>query len=156
MGFLEVEMYQRIHFAITPWIKLFWCSLTSAAPSFPSFWQLRWVAAWFDISCLEKRGRGWKLMISHYPVGRDQRPQLLISPFPPLPTSSFSLLHQCTPLYFSPVCDKQHLPRLMRNDQPQGCNIAMSNWPSANIWYHHFFSHIYHLHFKCDFWTPFA
>ena len=96
-------MYQQIQFAISLRFRFFGCSLTSA-PSFPSFWQVRWAAAWFDISCLEKRGRGWKLMISHYPVERDQsRPSdiSISSPaHPPNPTHLLPHSH-CTAMHFT-------------------------------------------------------
>ena len=151
---LAQRMYQWIQFAISLRFRFFGCSLTSA-PSFPSFWQVRWAAAWFDISCLEKRGRGWKLMISHYPVERDQsRPSdiSISSPaHPPTQPTSFLILTalRCTSLSIFWGFDKQHLQRFMSNgqDQPhwwggvqQYCNVKLTILTS--VWYHPHISHV--------------
>ena len=88
-------MYQRIHCAITLGIKLFECSLTSA-PSFPAFWQLRWAAAWFDISCRVKKGAGIKIddfTLSSWARSWDQSrlSYLHFLPTPPLPLCTLAL-----------------------------------------------------------------
>ena len=71
----------------SPWIKFFSWWLTSAASSFPSFWQLRWAPLADLIFPAWKRGGGDQNWWFHIIQLGEIKAGLLISPFPLLPNS---------------------------------------------------------------------
>ena len=97
----------------SPWIKFFSWWLTSAASSFPSFWQLRWAPSADLIFPARKRGGGDQNWWFHIIQLGEIKAGLLISPFPLLPNSL-----QCSAIYYR--CISLH------------CNTVQCNPPSSN------------------------